>query len=239
VVEPGVLGTIEIDPPFEFALADLEGWDYIWVLYWFHLNEGWRSKVLPPRSRKRRGVFSTRAPHRPNPIGLSAVRLVAVRGRTLEVRGVDMLDGSPVLDIKPYVPYADAFPTAATGWLDAPGADLDAVKPVDPDPGFIVSWTPFAERQLAWLGERHEPDLRTAVTRILALGPTPHPYRRIQRNGPGFRLAYKAFRFEFRVEARAVTVDRVRTGYREKDLRAPTDPERALHRAFSQTFEEG
>src|SRR3954466_9327479 len=76
----GVEGTIELFPghDFEHALLDLDGWDYLWVIFWFHLNHGWRPKVLPPRSAgKRRGVFSTRSPHRPNPIGLSVVRLLS------------------------------------------------------------------------------------------------------------------------------------------------------------------
>src|SRR6266851_5725324 len=101
----GVRGTIELlaDRNFEHALSDLEAWDHIWVIFWFHLNESWRPKVLPPRSNKRRGVFSTRSAHRPNPIGLSVVELESIEGLTLHVRNLDILDGTPVLDIKPYV----------------------------------------------------------------------------------------------------------------------------------------
>ena len=125
---------------FRKALKDIEGFDRIWLLWWFHRNRTWRPEVLPPRGpSKRRGVFATRSPHRPNPLGLSAVELVAVEGRTLRLRGVDLLDGTPVLDLKPYVPYADAFPeeqrlsatsplaialvgarTGHTVWVDAP-----------------------------------------------------------------------------------------------------------------------
>jgi tRNA-Thr(GGU) m(6)t(6)A37 methyltransferase TsaA len=114
----GAGGTIELYPGrnFEHALDDLQGWEYIWVIFWFHLNRSWRPKVLPPRSTSgRKGVFSTRSPHRPNPIGLSAVRLERVDGLTLHIRDVDMVDGTPVLDIKPYVPYADAHPGARSG----------------------------------------------------------------------------------------------------------------------------
>ena len=76
----------------------------IWVLFWFHLNEGWRPKVQPPRSTTgRKGLFSTRSPHRPNPLGLSALRLERVEGLTVHVRGADLVDGTPVLDIKPYM----------------------------------------------------------------------------------------------------------------------------------------
>jgi tRNA-Thr(GGU) m(6)t(6)A37 methyltransferase TsaA len=112
---------------FEQALRDLEGFEYIWVIAWLHLNEDWTPTVIPPRGPKvRRGLFATRSPHRPNPIGLSALRLLKVEGRTLHVRGIDLIDGTPVLDVKPYVPYADAFPNAREGWLETIGEAGDA-----------------------------------------------------------------------------------------------------------------
>src|SRR5690349_16298038 len=83
----------------EHGLADIEAWSHLWVIYWFHLNTHFRPKVEAPRSEKRRGVFATRAPYRPNPIGLSAVSLLRVEGSVLHVRGLDMIDGTPVLDI--------------------------------------------------------------------------------------------------------------------------------------------
>lgn len=106
----------------EKALQDLSGFARLWLIFSFHLSEGWKSTVKPPRGGPKRGVLATRSPHRPNSIGLSAVELLRIEGRTLHLRGVDLLDGTPVLDIKPYVPYADAFPHAAAGWID----DLDA-----------------------------------------------------------------------------------------------------------------
>ena len=111
---------LELDPALpEDTLRDLEGFTRIWVLFAFHRSQGWAPMVRPPRGpRVKRGVFATRSPHRPNAIGLSCVELVAVEGRTLRIRGMDLLDGTPVLDIKPYVPYADAFPQARAGWID-------------------------------------------------------------------------------------------------------------------------
>lgn len=111
---------------YEAALADLEGFEFCWVVSWLHLNgRGWTPRVRPPRQANagdpKRGLFATRAPHRPNPIGLSALRIVSVdaAARSVTVRGLDLLDGTPVLDIKPYVPFCDAFPHARAGWLDA------------------------------------------------------------------------------------------------------------------------
>ena len=106
----------------EKVIQDLEGFDRLWLIFVFHLSEGWRSSVKPPRGGPKRSVLATRSPHRPNSIGLSAVELIKIEGRTLHLRGVDLLDGTPVLDIKPYVPYADAFPDAKAGWID----ELDA-----------------------------------------------------------------------------------------------------------------
>ncbi len=211
---------------FEHALSDLEGWEYLWVLFWFHGNDSWRPKVLPPRSTRRRGVFSTRSPHRPNPIGLSVVRLVRVEGLVVHVLGVDMLDGSPLLDIKPYVPAADAFPEARAGWLESAGRD--------PDPGFAVQWSPEARRQSEWLAAR-DVDLVTPVESTLKLGPQPHPYRRIRADGDAMRLAVKDWRVRFRVEGRQVTVLAIATGYRPGQLASP-DAALAVHRAFHEAF---
>lgn len=113
------------------AYRDLEGFERIWLLFAFDRSEGWRSEVRPPRGGGRRSVLATRAPHRPNAIGLSAVELLGVEDGVLHVRGVDLLDGTPILDIKPYVPYADAFPDASAGWID----ELDAVQGRHSAPG--------------------------------------------------------------------------------------------------------
>lgn len=117
--EAAVEASIEVLPEYTPCLKDLAGFEYVWVLAWLHLNEHWKPQVVPPRGPKvARGVFATRAPHRPNPIGLSALRLVSVKRNVVRVLGIDLLDGTPVLDLKPYVPYADAFPGAKAGWLD-------------------------------------------------------------------------------------------------------------------------
>ncbi len=103
------------------ALADLAGFEYVWVLSWLHLNHGFRDKVTAPGETVARGLFATRAPHRPNPIGLSAARLVGIDGHRVHLERIDLLDGTPILDLKPYVPYADCFPGARAGWLDERG----------------------------------------------------------------------------------------------------------------------
>ena len=102
----------------EKALRDIEGFERIWLLTYLHLNPKWGPLVRPPRGGVRRGVFATRSPHHPNSIGLSCVMLEKVAAGVLHIRGADIIDGTPVLDIKPYIPYCDAFPQSAAGWVD-------------------------------------------------------------------------------------------------------------------------
>jgi tRNA (adenine37-N6)-methyltransferase len=117
VFDPSAQGTVEVFPEYAAGLADLAGFERIWLLYWFDQAPPARLRVVPFRDDVERGIFATRAPCRPNPIGLSCVRLLGVEGNVLTIAGVDMLDGTPVLDIKTYVPEYDAFGHSAAGWL--------------------------------------------------------------------------------------------------------------------------
>ena len=225
VVGRGIEARIELVPGrhLEDAVADLEQWTHLWVIFWFDRAGGYRPKVQPPRSERRRGVLATRSPHRPNPLGLSLARLVRVEGLVIHLSDVDMLDGTPVLDIKPYLPYADVVPDAGSGWLAA-----------DPDPGYEVRFTVEAAEQLAFLEARGEA-LREAVTSRLRLGPQPHAYRRIRAYGDHAELAFKAWRLDFRCVGRTIEVFRVRSGHRPRDL-AKADPALQLHRDFVAAF---
>jgi tRNA-Thr(GGU) m(6)t(6)A37 methyltransferase TsaA len=109
-------GTVEVFPAFAPGLRDLAGFDRIWLLFWCHRACPARLEVIPYLDTQPRGVFATRAPSRPNPIGLSCVRLLAIEGPILRVAGLDMLDGTPLMDIKPYVPDWDVFPADRVGW---------------------------------------------------------------------------------------------------------------------------
>lgn len=102
---------------FEQALKDLIGFDRIWIIYLFHLNKNWKPLVSPPRYLNGKiGVFATRAPYRPNHLGLSCVKLEKIDGLNIFISESDILDGTPILDIKPYLPYSDSFPDVKTGW---------------------------------------------------------------------------------------------------------------------------
>jgi hypothetical protein len=154
---------------------------------------------------------------------LSSVVLERREGNVLHVRELDMLDGTPVLDLKPYIAYADAFPDAKQGWLGAPAAD--------PRPRWTVEVAPLAQAQVAWIeaNDSSRRDLRARIDDALSLGPTPHPYRRIKKADDGLILAVKEWRVHFRVEGPVVVVERITTGFRPKEL-----PD--IHRAFVERF---
>jgi tRNA-Thr(GGU) m(6)t(6)A37 methyltransferase TsaA len=251
---PDVEGQVELFPGhgYEDALTDLDRFDHLWLVFWFDRNEGgYRPKVQPPRSEVKRGVFATRAPYRPNPIGLSAVRLLKVDGLTVRVRGVDLLDGTPILDLKPYVPYCDAIPEANHGWLAETGIPArsqdghePAARPADPIRDFHVQFAPLALEQLGFLHLEHGLALRERIEEALRLGPTPHAYRRIRKLDPGeagpsespdapsYVLALKDWRVRFTARERAITVRSLHSGYRPQQLFAEDGHAPSVHRAF-------
>jgi len=156
-------GRILLAPPYarREAFADLEGFSHVWLLWVFHddcLTAGWKPTVRPPRLGGRRsvGVFASRAPYRPNPIGLSAVAQHGLvedpDGLALAVSGVDLLDGTPILDIKPYVPYADALPEAAGGFAQP-----------EPEARILVHFSAAAAATVA----SRDPDGALALTRLI------------------------------------------------------------------------
>jgi tRNA-Thr(GGU) m(6)t(6)A37 methyltransferase TsaA len=222
----GTPAQIELLPGrnFEHALDDLEQWELIWVVFWFHLNSGWRPKVLPPRSTSgRKGVFATRAPHRPNPIGLSVVRLERVDGLTLHILDADILDGTPILDIKPYVAYTDAHPSAGGGWLET----------ADPIQKFVVQFEPLAQEQSSWIEANTGLALSERIVSTLELGPEPHPYRRIRKMGEWMQLAVKEWRVRFTVDGRDVRVHEIYSGFQAAQLASSNaDATRSRHREF-------
>jgi tRNA-Thr(GGU) m(6)t(6)A37 methyltransferase TsaA len=216
---------------YEQALQDLAGMDRIWLLWWFHRNENWRPLVLPPRGpARRRGVFATRSPHRPNPLGLTAVPLLGVAGLELLLGPCDLVDGTPVLDIKPYLAAHDAFPDARAPWIDALDADARSIA------RFAVEFSGEAEAQLAWLREHHAVDFRARLAELLARDPTPHRTRRIRRRTPTTAvIGCGAWRAEFSATGDTVRVLAIEAAYPRSFLERPDYrdvPDRAAQLAF-------
>lgn len=191
--QPGLArlpAVLELHPPFDRpeAVRGLDGFSHVWLIFVFHATaaQGWKPTVRPPRlgGNARLGVFATRSTFRPNPLGLSVVELAGVRagadGVFLDLLGADLLDGTPVLDVKPYLPYADAIPDARAGYAPGP-----------PPVRLPVSFAPAAEQVLA---AHPEPRLRDWLVEVLALDPRP-AYRAGSDGEFGVRL------FEFDVRA--------------------------------------
>ena len=170
--QPGLVesatATLELIPPFNTpeALRGLDKFTHLWVVFIFHqtTRDQWKATVRPPRlgGNERIGVFASRSNFRPNPIGLSVVELQKIEGTRLHLGGGDFLDGTPVLDIKPYIPYADSIP-------DASGAFAATA----PEPGNQVEFSPEAEQALHQLENENRPALRKLITDMLAYNPRP------------------------------------------------------------------
>ena len=118
VYAQGEEGQVVVEEQYAAALDDVEGFERLWLIYWMDRAKPFKPHVVPYRDTQERGLFATRAPCRPNPIGISVVRLLHRQGRTLLVGEIDILDGTPLLDIKPYVSDFDAFPESKAGWFD-------------------------------------------------------------------------------------------------------------------------
>lgn len=173
--QPGLIedgdGELHLLPPYHHpeAVRGLSDFSHIWVIFVFHhtMDNGWRPTVRPPRlgGNTRMGVFATRSTFRPNPIGMSLVRLKGIRTRNesviLELGSLDLVDGTPVIDIKPYLPFAESVPNALGGFAQQA-----------PDAAMPVHFSPFAEQQLA----QHQatyPNLRRFITQVLNQDPRP------------------------------------------------------------------
>ena len=127
----GVKGTVEVFEKFRAGLKDLDGFSHIILLYIFHRSQGFKLEVIPYMDTQPRGLFATRAPKRPNPIGLSTVQLDRIENGNIHVRNADILDGTPLLDIKPYVPEFDNHARVRTGWLEHARKTVDDRKSDD------------------------------------------------------------------------------------------------------------
>lgn len=171
------------------ALQGLEGFSHVWLIWVFHQNKvaRYHAKVHPPRlGGKSMGLFATRTPHRPNPIGLSLVELVSVEKDGIVVSGADLVDGTPILDIKPYLPEVEAIPEARTGW------PAEVIK----DP-IHVEFTEQAQTLLQQWQERN-PDkaLREIIEETLKLDPRPVVYRGYEEKNSPYRSEHAVRLFD-------------------------------------------
>lgn len=180
----------------EASLQGLSGYSHLWLQFVFHLNSSVRfhAKVHPPRlAGETVGVFATRSPHRPNPIGLSLVEIVEIKKNSIVLAGADLVDGTPVLDIKPYLPRVESLPQAKGGWSDQVDSREIQVQ-------FASSAMEILQN---WMKTTNRPELQEVITDILKQDPRPVVYKGFEssespyRNKHAFRLYEGDIHFEF------------------------------------------
>ncbi|NUN07086.1 MAG: tRNA (N6-threonylcarbamoyladenosine(37)-N6)-methyltransferase TrmO [Bdellovibrio sp.] len=214
---------------FEQALTGLEGCERIWVIFLFHHNPNWNPMVLPPRGGNHKvGVFATRSPYRPNSIGMSCVKVSRIDKLKIFVSGADLLDGSPILDIKPYIAYADSFPGVEPAWLK------NTLR-------HQVVLSDQVIKHLEFLEEAGLSQLRGFLSHQLEYEPTNSKKKRVKMQGDHFVIAYRTWRASFRVIEQTVEVLNLSSGYSIDDLAMNEDPynDKDLHRRFKTLFPVG
>ncbi|EEQ11424.1 hypothetical protein ymoll0001_31040 [Yersinia mollaretii ATCC 43969] len=205
--QPGLIedggGELQLLAPYNQpeAVRGLSDFSHLWVMFVFHqtMDGGWRPTVRPPRlgGNARMGVFATRSTFRPNPIGMSLIELKGVRCQggevILELGSLDLVDGTPVIDIKPYLPFAESQPQARAGFAQSA-----------PDANMPVCFSTTAEQQLAQQQQRH-PNLRRFITQVLAQDPRP-AYRKEDNESREYAVLLLEFNVRWRVIDRQTEV---------------------------------
>jgi tRNA-Thr(GGU) m(6)t(6)A37 methyltransferase TsaA len=216
---------------FETALEDLEGFDKIWLIFGFHKSQNWNPKVAPPRSPKtKRGLFSTRSPNRPNALGLSCVDLLEIKGLKLFVQHHDLLDETPIYDIKPYLPYCDSHPESKAGWVD----EMENHR-------YKLHWEASAIQQKDWL-LHHQVDLQELVESTLSFYPESNSKKRIKKiDEKQHELAVKTWRILYELDShtRQVKILSIVSGYDEATIigiKKSNWDDVPLHRLFLKEF---
>ena len=186
------------------AVRGLEGFSHLWLIFLFHQNwqKGWKPTVRPPRlgGNQRVGVYASRSPFRPNPLGLSAVRLLSINCDSgevsLQVQGADLIDGTPILDIKPYIPYGDSIADATGGFADQP-----------PQPTLQVEFTSIAREQLIQY-QTDTPELEIMLRETLSLDPRP-AYRHNREDSQKYGVLFDRYNVCWYVVGEKVVVSRI------------------------------
>ncbi len=213
---------------YEQGLKDLDGFDRVWLLYVFHHNSTWKPLTNPPYSdgNGRKGVFATRSPYRPNPLGISCVKLQKISGNRIYIAGSDLLNNTPVLDIKPYIREYDSFPEARRGWLD---------KVIKEEYALVYSAETTA--QLEFLSG-HGIDLCGVIKTQLGHNPFDETRNKFVTTEDGCILRFRSWRIEFVIEGQQVMIKRISSGYQDFNevLGNDTGADILLHKAFKKKF---
>lgn len=217
---------------FEQALEDLIEFERIWLIYQFHLNENWKPKVTPPipGDKEKVGLFATRSPYRPNNIGLSCVKLIQIKSRVLTVTESDLLDQTPILDIKPYLPYADSFPEARIGWPNQ-----------QEQTEYQLHYSEHILEQINYLKDQIDLDFKQFIQTQLSHDPTNQKKKRIacfDGESHHYTISYRTWRIEYKIKNTEITLLSIRSGYSKEDLENENDPykDKSIHLSFQKRY---
>ena len=198
-------GCIELVKGFNYeqGLKDLEGFDRIWVIYNFHLNKTWRPLTNPPYNdgKGKKGVFATRSPYRPNQIGISCVKLKEIKGNKIYIADTDLLNDTPILDIKPYIPQYDCFPDARVGWLE----NVERRR-------YVFDYSELSERKLKFL-LKNGIDLYGIIESQIGHNPYDNTRNKFKKTEQGLMLRFKSWRILFEINGNNVFIDDIVSGY--------------------------
>lgn len=220
---------------FEQALVGLEEGQRIWILFQFHHNKNWNPMVMPPRGVSQKiGVFATRSPYRPNNIGMSTVVIKKIEGLKIFVLGADLLDGSPILDLKPYIAYADSFPEAEPRWLH----DMESHS---------VTFSEQALEQIEFLNSQGVTQLKSFILHQLEFDPINSKKKRVRANPVSennYTLSYRTWRihFEYSPQDFKIQILSLGSGYDNDELNSHLPDysdkyqDKEFHRAFLERF---
>lgn len=227
--ELGLPGKIHLNTGenFDLALNDLDGCSHLWIIFGFHLNQNWKPLVQPQKSDKKIGVFATRAPYRPNPLGLSLVQLIGVDHLTITVGNNDILNGSPIYDIKPFHPEFDVAHNPHIHWLENTKINKHQ-----------ISFSPFSESQLDFLQKNNVKEIRTFIIRQLEYDPINKNKKRIEKGPHFWTLCYRTWRIDFTLIENSIGILSIRSGYTESELLSVEDKysDKDIHRLFNKEF---
>ncbi len=219
-------------------IYQLEKFSHIWIIFVFHKNNSWKPLVLPPRSENKVGVFASRSPYRPNPIGISTVRLIEVSESKLIINSHDLLDGTPILDIKPYIAYADSFTNASKGWL----ADCKEYK---------LKWSAKVLKQLKFLDQWDSTQFKSIITQQLKFNPTDKKRKRVKKVDPKIEtyvLSIRTWRIYFQIVKskqlkniknlnNTIQVLEIKSGYNNIDITTEDKyQDLEIHHAFNSIY---
>lgn len=213
---------------YEQGLKDLSGFDYIWVIYLFHRNTNWKPLTNPPHNDEngKKGVFATRSPYRPNPIGLSCVKLDRIENNKVYVKNSDLLNDTPILDIKPYIPEYDSFPAARRGWLENVDKQI-----------FEVVYSNAAKSKADYLFKRGA-DLYGVIDAQLKHNPFDKTRNKFCTTETGYLLRFKSWRIKFEIENKTVKINEIESAYSSFGTALGNDSAEdiKIHIEFKKTF---